>query len=243
MSDLMKKLIDAYASRCRWTCAFVMAMVSALLAQDPTTSLPENYKREFENEYVRVTRVLYPPHAKLPAHSHTPLPSAYIYLNDSGPVAFKHVGAEYGAVTRPPTVARAFRVYRGIEEIHEVENLSELPSEFLRVEFKTDPVDPTTLRGKFLPEVGSLGVVPKVRFENPQVRITSLVWSKDGALNVKASAHPSLFVSLAAGAMGQASWLPAGQSESLGNANTPAGEALRIEFKTRPLGATTSRVQ
>jgi hypothetical protein len=234
MHTTLIRLITSYASRCRWTCALVMTMVTALLAQDATTSLPENYTREFENAFVRVTRVVYPAHAKLAAHAHTSLASAYVYLNDGGPVAFKHIGAEYGAVTRPPTVARAFRVYRGIEEVHEVENLSDRSSEFLRVEFKTDPVEAATLRGKFLPEPGSIGTIQKVQFENPQVRITRLVWSKHGALNLTAAAHPSLLVSLTAGTMGRVWWLPAGQAESLGNARAPAGEALQIEFKTRP---------
>jgi hypothetical protein len=236
MNSMLKKAIDFLPSRCRWTCVLVVAMVTALMAQDPVTSLPENYKREFENEYVRVTRVLYPAHAKLPGHAHTPLATAYVYLNDSGPVAFKHIGAEYGAVTRPPTVARSFRLYRGLEEVHEVENLSDRPSEFLRVEFKTDPVDPPTLRGKFASEPTSEAVMQKVQFENAQVRITRLRWRNGNDVKISNSIHPSLLVSLTDGEMGYVRWLRQGHSDSLTSTTPATGEAIRIEFKTRPLG-------
>ena len=123
----------------------MLIVVSAVpAAQEAIKVLPDSYKLQFENEYVRVTRVHYEPQAKLPAHTHTPLASAYVYLSDSGPVVFKHVGADYGAVTRRPVVARSFRVYPGVDEIHEVENLGTIASDFLRVEFKTDPVAPGT---------------------------------------------------------------------------------------------------
>ena len=73
----------------------------------------------------------------------------WVYLNDGGPVIFKHIGLEYGAVTRPATKAGSFRLYKAIKEVHEVENTSDLPSDFLRVEFKTRIVDDKTLRGRF----------------------------------------------------------------------------------------------
>jgi hypothetical protein len=235
MTSLIKRTIDLLPFHCRWVCAFVVAAVTTLVAQDPVVSLPENYKREFENEYVRVTRVLYPPYAKLRAHAHTPLATAYVYLNDSGPVAFKHIGAEYGAVTRQPTAARAFRVYRGLEEIHEVENLSDRPSEFLRVEFKTDPVDPATLRGKFLSEPGTMESFRKTQFENAQVRITRLRWRDDRDAQFETLAYPSLQVLLSESEMGQVKWTLPGQSGMPANGNASRGEALQIEFKTAPL--------
>jgi hypothetical protein len=90
--------------------AAIVTLASAtLVAQDAITTLPDNYKLQFENAWVKVTRVHYPAHAKVPAHTHTALACAYVYLNDSGPVVFKHVGAEYGAVTRQPVKAGSFR--------------------------------------------------------------------------------------------------------------------------------------
>jgi hypothetical protein len=55
---------------------------------DPVITLPDSYKLQFENDWVRVVKVTYAPHMKLPAHSHTTWATAYVYLNDSGPVIF-----------------------------------------------------------------------------------------------------------------------------------------------------------
>lgn len=205
---------------------------AVLLAQDAVKTLPENYQVAFENEYVRVTRVHYPPHAKLPGHTHTSLPSAYVYLNDAGPVSFKHIGLDYGAVTRPATVARSFRLYRGLEEVHEVENLSATPSDFLRVEFKTDPgPDARTLRGKFLPPPAGSEVLQKDEFENVQLRVTRLVAPPGLPLTLAASPRPSVLISLSEGEMGRASWLAKGHGRTLGGPSV-AVHALRFELKT-----------
>ena len=68
---------------------FLLAVTS--LAQDPLKTLPKAYKLQFENDWVKVVRVHYEPREKLPAHEHTETASAYVYLNDSGPVVFKHL--------------------------------------------------------------------------------------------------------------------------------------------------------
>lgn len=210
----------------------VMSSASVVVAQDAVTTLPDNYKVEFENEYVRVTRVYYPPHAKLPGHTHTSLPTAYVYLNDSGPVAFKHIGLEYGAVTRPPTVARSYRLFRGLEEIHEVENLSDKPSEFLRVEFKTHPGgDPRTLRGKFLPPDASRPPAQPVEFENAQVRVRRIVAAHAAGVTLDARSHHAVLISLTTGEMGKAQWLPKGIPLNR-RAHAGAFEGLLFELKT-----------
>lgn len=148
-----------------------------VLAQDPTKIAPDAYKTAFENEYVRVQHVHYAARVKLPEHDHPALATAYVYLNDAGPVAYKHVGLSYGAVTRPAVKAGSFRLYKAVQETHEVESLSDTPSDFLRVEFKTDPgQEPNSLRGKFFREDIPAGENwQKIQFENEQVRITRLV--------------------------------------------------------------------
>ena len=212
--------------------AFMLAAVR-VWGQDAVSTLPKNYQVEFDNAYVRVTRVHYPAHAKLPGHTHTSLPSAYVYLNDSGPVVFKHIGLDYGAVTRPPTVARSFRLYRGLEEIHEVENQSATASHFLRVEFKTDPgPDPRTLRGKFLP-TPQTEMVEKVEFENAQLRVTRLVAPAGRPVVSPASSRPGLLIALTADELGRASWVPPGETVTVSRTAAPA-EALRFELKTNP---------
>ena len=123
----------------RWRLAVVCLLASAAVAQDPVKVAPEAYRLEFENDYVKVQRVHYAPRVKLPEHDHTALGAAYVYLNDAGPVMFKHVGLSYGAVTRPAVKAGSFRLYKAVKETHAVENLGDTPSDFLRVEFKTKP--------------------------------------------------------------------------------------------------------
>jgi hypothetical protein len=211
----------------------VVAMLSAAaVAQDAVKTLPEYYRVTFENEYVRVTRVHYPAYAKLPGHTHTSLPTAYVYLNDSGPVAFKHIGLEYGAVTRPPTVARSYRLFRGLEEIHEVENLSDRPSEFLRVEFKTDPgADPRTLRGKFMPPTASAEPIERVEFENAQVRIARVLVPSGRRIELAAAATPSVLVTLSGHDIGHASFVPKGRQHVIAADSHPA-EVLRFQLKT-----------
>jgi hypothetical protein len=61
----------------------VMAVMAMSLLQDPTTSLPDAYKVQFENNYVRVVRVHYDAGAKLAEHTHPGGTTVYVYLNDS----------------------------------------------------------------------------------------------------------------------------------------------------------------
>ena len=223
------------------------------LAQDPLKTLPQAYKLQFENDWVKVVRVHYAPHEKLPSHEHTPMASAYVYLTDGGPVVFNHVDKDYGAVTRPATKAGSFRVYRGIQEHHEVENKSDLASDFLRVEFKTDPVDEKTLRGKFFREEYPAGEnFQKVQFENEQIRITRIVCAVGKKLDIATTPNePSLLIALSpadfkigAGkskaqklklGLGQEKWVAVNQQQQLDNIGNAPAEMLRFDFKTRLL--------
>ena len=232
--------------------AGICLLMTQALAQDPTKILPQAYKLQFENDWVKVTRVHYAPHEKLPAHQHTQTGSAYVYLNDSGPVVFNHIGLDYGAITRPATKAGSFRLYRGLKEIHEVENLSDFPSDFLRVEFKTEPINDKTLHGRFYRETYPAGEnFQKVQFENEQIRITRLVCVAGKTLEFSTSAEPALLVALVPSdfslhkgkgksapsrlEMGQPKWIAVGQQERLKNAGSAPAELLRFDFKTKPL--------
>ncbi len=232
------------------TAILCLAVVSAT-AQDPLKALPENYKLQFENEWVKVTRVYYPAQAKLAAHQHTQLASAYVYLNDSDPVIFKHIGAQYGAIKRPATKAGSFRLYKAVQEIHEVENPSDKPSDFLRVEFKTEPVNEKSLYGRFFREAVPAGEnFQKVQFENEQIRITRLVCATGKKLEIATNAtEPTLLVALspsrlktAAGKskteqfkLGQTLWVGVNKKELFENSGEAPAEMLRFEFKTKPL--------
>jgi hypothetical protein len=215
-----------------------LAITVGVSAQEGTVTLPQNYKVQFENAWVKVTAVRYGPNEKLPGHSHTPNPSAYVYLNDGGPVIFRHVGGS--AATRPATKAGAFRVYRGLEEVHEVENTSSVPSEFLRVELKTEGRDPAAFRGKFMrPAAPAVHAI--VEFDHPQVRI-SRIWVGPGQrLEIKASEDPSLLIALTSGSgssAGQHRWLPARGLAELSNSGPVPIDFLRLDLKTRPASHT-----
>jgi hypothetical protein len=225
------------------------------LAQDPLKVAPQAYKLEFENEWVKVMRVHYGPHEKIPAHDHTERAAAYIYLNDGGPVVFKHIGLAYGAVTRPATKARSFRLYKAIKEVHEVENTSDLPSDFLRVEFKTRMVDEKTLRGRFYSESWTEGEnYQKAQFEDEQIRVTRLVCAPGKRLDVPAGVSgPALLIALSPARLGiigpngkasklnlrlgQTGWQLAGKPAQIESPGGAPAELLRFEFKTGPAGA------
>ncbi|HET9529048.1 MAG TPA: hypothetical protein VFQ92_01755, partial [Blastocatellia bacterium] len=176
-----------------------------------------------------------------------------VYLNDGGPVVFNHVDKDYGAVTRPATKAGSFRVYRGLQELHEVENKSDLPSDFLRVEFKTDPVNDRSLKGRYYREEYPAGEnYRKVQFENEQIRITRLVCAPGKKLDVATgSGEPALLVALTPAqlkvvaskgkaervtlGLGQTRWIDVSQQQQLENTGSAPAEMLRFDFKTKPL--------
>ena len=230
-----------------------LSLAATVAAQDPLTVSPSAYRLEFENAWVKVVRVLYGPKAVIAPHFHTERASAYVYLNDGGPIVFKHEGLPYAGVTRPATKAGSFRVYKGIEEVHSVENPTDAPSEFLRVEFKTDPVDAASLKGKFYREEPMPRItVQRAQFENAQVRITRAVVPPGATLELtSAVSSPSLIVALTGASIeqhsegtgpnarrlgvGQVAWAPVGGAIRIVGRDTALSEVLRFEFKTRPL--------
>ncbi|MDX2029590.1 MAG: hypothetical protein SF339_02905 [Blastocatellia bacterium] len=222
---------------------FLLATGAA--AQDPLKSLPKNYRLEFENEWVKVVRVHYGAREKIAAHDHAEWGTAYVYLNDAGPVIFRHIGLSYGAITRPAVKAGSFRLYKSVREVHEVENPSDTPSDFLRVEFKTEPVNEKSLHGKFHRESAFEPAQPaKIQFENEQVRVTRLLLAPGAKLAIAAGAEPALLVALTEAklrarslAMGQTRWIAAKKEETLENAGAAPIELLRFDLRTPPAKA------
>ena len=215
--------------------AAALAIAVGVSAQEGAVTLPRNYTVQFENAWVKVTAVRYGPHEKLPGHTHTPNPSAYVYLNDGGPVIFRHVGGS--AATRPATKAGAFRVYRGLEEVHEVENTTSVPSEFLRVELKTEGRDPASFRGKFeRPAAPNADAV--VHLDHPQVRISRLSLTAGQKLMLKTTMEPALILALATTPDFKAGWqwwVPPSGSIELVNSGPAPVDFLRFDLKTVPV--------
>jgi hypothetical protein len=193
-------------------------VVLPISAQDPTKTLPDSYKVQLDNDYVRVVRVHYDAGAKLPDHTHPPGTTVYVYLNDSEGVTFSHSGNNNRTVTRPPVKAGAVRIASGPEEHHTAENPASTPSDFLRVWFKTDNGGERNLRRRLSPTDNT--------FENKQMRITRLMVAQGQSMTIDAAQEPALLVSLPSG---DTRWIERGQRVPL-----TTGEFLRIDFLTRP---------
>ncbi|MBO0720932.1 MAG: hypothetical protein J2P41_08915 [Blastocatellia bacterium] len=204
---------------------------------------------------MKIVRVHYGPHEKIPVHNHARLPVAYVYLNNAGPVIFKHIGWDNPALTRPATTVGSFRLSPTtfIEETHEVENTSDVPSEFLRVEFKTYTVDRDSLIGRHIRgDYPSGKNHQKVEFENGQMRITRLICEPRQSIEVEIiSPDPALFIALSDAnfrliegkgeakqtrlSLGQEIWMPSAGIARFENMGNSPLEFLKFDLKTTPM--------
>ena len=235
---------------------FLAAVVLAAMAsaQDPFVVAPRAYKIAFENEWVRVIRVHYAPLEKIAAHDHPKRQVIFVYLNDGGPVRFKHVEGYSGSFpsTRPATTAGAFRLAAMQGENHEVENLSSVPSDFLQIELKTEVMDLKSFQGKYLPEPSSsqqLADSRKIEFENGQIRVTRLICKSTEGCSPLEITQPALLIALSSVEMrrdgkggkpelklaaGQTKWLATNDRFRAAGSPSTGSQQLVIEFKTKP---------
>jgi hypothetical protein len=230
-------------------------LITNVGAQDPLKVAPQAYQLEFENEWLRVIRVHYGPRVKIPVHDHTQWAAAYVYLNDSAQIIFKHIGPESSSITRPPTKAGSFRLYKAISEVHEVENPTDTPSSFLRVEFKTEPLGEATLRGRYYREAYPVREnYKKVQFENEQIRATRLICAPGQTLMLTGNlSGPALVVALTPVRLrafdqknsstrleleaGKTKWFGSNQPTRLENPGNEPAEVIRFELKTKPISS------
>src|SRR6202035_1635488 len=97
--------------------AFILSLLSF---QDPFKVAPEDYKLEFENEYVRLVRVTYGPHQKSSVHDHPATPTVYVYTTDGDKMSISHEDGPN--VIRPIVKVGQIRFNRGMAEHHTMEN-------------------------------------------------------------------------------------------------------------------------
>lgn len=198
-------------------------LVLPISAQDPTITLPESYKVQLDNDYVRVVRVHYDAGAKLPEHTHPPGTTVYVYLNDSEGVTFSHSGNINRTVTRPPVKAGGVRIAAGPEEHHTAENPASTPSDFLRVWFKTDNGGERNLRRRLSRTEDT--------FENKQMRISRVIVAPDKVITIETPVgQPALWIAVR---FGQTLWFDGGKSTQLEVNHAPT-EFIRIDFLTKP---------
>jgi hypothetical protein len=227
--------------------AFVHLLLLNAPAQDPQAVAPRAYRRVFENDRVRVTRVHYEPREKVPRHDHPDQPTVYVYLRDSGPVRFVHTGDEPFTLVRPPVRAGGFRLSRGAKETHVVESLTDVPTDFLRIELKGfSDAERRSFLKRFPPEPRrTTRTSQRLKFEDSRVRISRVTCAARGrCVGLGGEGTASLLVALtparlrtAGGgtevtmALGETMWAEAGGAPSFGNAAGAAAQFLRIDFK------------
>jgi len=218
----------------------IIGLSSALaLAQDATVAFPHNYRTVLDNPEVTVIRAHYGPHESVGVHDHSSHPTVYVYLNDSGPVRFVHE-PENVILTRPPTHTGAFRVSPGRAERHSLVNLSDKPSDYLRVELKTVPIG--TFKQEFRGPAPAYPLEPgtTLAFENSVLRIERSICDPHTTCALSEETAPSVFVAftpteLANGhrwhlidASSAVAWLPEDHAATIRAAGDAPAHILRI---------------
>jgi hypothetical protein len=115
--------------------------------------------------------------------------------------------------------------------MHEVENTSSVPSDFFRIEFKTEAPESALLRGRF--ERFPLAVTSKVavQFENAQLRVTRAALLNDVFAIDETAPYPSVVVDTDAGAV---HWVGPRTSFRVAPLRSRSSDLLRFELKTAP---------
>ena len=173
--------------------------------------------------------------------------TAYVYLSESSPVRFTHQGSRTHVVTRQPTTPGGFRVSRGGDESHSAENLGPIASDYLRVEFKTEPAGASSpFYRDNRPLAAAAKTTTDVRFTNAQMRITRVAIPAGQTAEIATTATaPALLVALGDATLtadgtalalkaGQERWVAASRKEQLANAGKSQIELLRIDVLTAP---------
>jgi hypothetical protein len=198
-------------------------------AQNPYQVAGDHYHLQFENAWARATRVTYGPHQQAPVHEHPPTPTTvYIYVTDGGIMRFRHITGEHVAgftFDRQAVKAGAIRFAHGAPETHSVEYLGDEPTEYVRIELRTEPKD-RPLRDVRLPPVtmDPAKSASQIQFENGQVRIVRILCA--AGRKCPAVAVPWIDVVLSGEKRGEVRWSPPEAEGPL--------ELVRIELKTGP---------
>lgn len=215
-------------------------------AQNSLETLPNNYTLVMENEWARVIKVHYAPHEKVPVHSHTIGPAVYVYLADGGPVRFQHTEPQRMLAIRPPVTQGSFRMYHAVVEKHEVENTSDLSSDFLRIELKASTTEDQRPTGRFEPPTVAPGQNwEKIEYEDDNIRIVRSICGQHQVCDTRQVLSAGLEIAFTPATLvqsgtkvedlelraGQVRWIPPIASEAVWNSGGSTSHRLRIEFK------------
>jgi quercetin dioxygenase-like cupin family protein len=212
----------------------VLACVATCASgQDPFRVAGEHYHLVFENDWARVARVTYGPHETAPVHDHALTPTAiYIYVTDGGEFRFKHMtGLKVAGttITRPGVKAGAIRFAHSARETHSVEYLGEVPTEYVRIELRTEVRDLLIRNIRIPPPVMDPAKSALLsEFENGQVRILRVVCAAGERCPASKNPDDPAIVTVMTGPdRGAVRWLPKAEKGPL--------DEVRIELKTDPV--------
>ena len=198
--------------------------VVPVAAQDPLTTLPEAYKAQFENDVVKVVRVHYAPGVKLPEHTRPAGTTAYVYLNDSEGVVFRHTSGSSRAVTRPAVKTGSVRLAGGGEEHHTAENPAATPSDFLRIQIKT--MTSQNLRQRIpRPALRIDDNSITVDYRSEPLVIQRFIIASGKSIGVEVMTMPSLWIAIPSG---ETRWIPAARNETIANPGPAPMEFIRL---------------
>lgn len=223
--------------------SFLMLLVAlAAGAQDAVEVDPDHHKVEFENDHIRVVRMVYPPGYKTPMHSH--YPGVTVSLSETKVHSWQSSGEEADGETEFGTVS-----WSDGTAVHSNQVVGDTPLELVRVEIKKKGTTPVPT-----PSHDSVKVDPdhhRVEIENDQVRVVRASYPP----GYEAPLHnhlPGLGVTLQSGSQFEVTFEDGtknrgdgpevGQVGDFGeviqlhrtkNVGGSASESLRIELKTK----------
>lgn len=202
-------------------------------AQDPYLVAADHYHLLFENAWARASRVAYGPYETAPVHEHPPTPTTvYIYVTDGGEFRFKHMtGFKVSGytITRPAVKAGAIRFAHAAPETHSVEYLGDAPTEYVRIELRTEPLD-VPVRDVKIPPAAMDPAKSAIRkeFENGQIRILRVVCAAGEKCPASQNPKDPAIVTVMSGPnRGAVRWSPKAETGPL--------EEVRIELTTDPV--------
>ena len=213
------------------TAILTLFATALLLSQDPFQVAGDHYHLVFENQWVRATRVTYGPHETAPVHNHPPNPvTIYVYVTDGGVMQFNHMTGfrKSGVVIERPAVkAGAIRVSHGQPETHSVKYLGDEPTEYARIELRTEPLDQPTRDVRLPPYTFGKPSAAEKQFENGQLRVMRVLCAAAQKCPVSANPDdPAVVVVLSGSRRGEILWSPQAQTGPM--------EQVRIELKSAP---------
>lgn len=217
--------------------------------EDGLVAHPTVYRVQFENDWVRLVRVLVPGDTTLPAHTHPPGYMIHLYFNDAEPIVFEHDGSPY-TITRPPVKARSYRVGPATPETHAVINAHPGASDFMRIEFKASPS--MTPRGRYqapplLNETSLKEEVSSDLFRTTRVTVAS----KQPTEVAAAAAYPFLLIALTEGAVvdggtaltiGQERFVAAGEKLTIRNNSDGPIQLLKVDILIKPAASSADEL-